>query len=255
MKQTACIFFLMAISLSMTAQNEGRKTDQNHKKRNILLDFQAGYSVPFGKYAGSDTTADLTGYATGGLFAQASITLLGRKNLGLSATYCYQRNPLQKGVEYIRPEGHSYMLGSRPWSNHYLLAGPAYSNKFGRFFIIAKVQVGVVLAFSSNFSITMPENQSDSTIPPTTYLSEGAGIGVAFQGLVSGGYQLTDKLVLNLNFSFLGANPVRKKDYYTSSYYYDEELKQWLLVWQGGEFIMKKKISTLNIGIGIAYRF
>lgn len=253
MKTTTLIFLITLMTALASAQSD-TITNQQKKERHVVLDFTAGYTMPFGNYASPDTTEDLAGYAAGGFLFQFSGTWLGKRNLGLSATYCYQRNALQKSVEFVKPDGHDYYLGTKPWSNHYLLAGPAYSNTFGRFYLMTKVQVGVVLAFSPNFSMSMPENQADSTSPPSNYLSGGAGIGVAFQALVAGGYQLTDKLALTMNLSFLGANPSRQKDYYVSSYYYDEELKQWLLVWQGGEFTIKKKISTFNFGIGIVYR-
>lgn len=253
MRTTALILLMTLVTALASAQHDTVAISQK-KNKNFTLDFSTGYSMPTGKYASSDTTAKFSGYASGGFTFQFSGTWLGKRNLGLSATYCYQRNTLQKSVEFVKPDGHDFFLGTRPWSNHYLLAGPAYVNHFGKFSFMAKIQAGVVMAFSPNFSMSMPENQADSTTPPSSYLSGGAGVGVAFQSLVAGGYQITDKLALNLNLSFLGANPGRTKSYYSASYYYDEELKQWLLVWQGGEFTIKKKISTFNIGIGLIYR-
>lgn len=253
MKTIPLIFLILLISASASAQSDSI-TPLKKKDKNVLLDFTAGYALPLGHYASPDTTDDLSGYASGGFSMQFSGTWLGKRHLGLSATYCYQRNALQKSVEFVTPNGHDYYLGTKPWSNHYLLAGPAYANTFGRFFLLIKVQAGVVMAFSSNFTMSMPENQADSTSPPATYQSSGPGVGVAFQTMVAGGFQLTDKLAINMNLSYLGANPSRKKDYYTSNYYYDQDLQQWILAWQGGEFAIKKKISTFNIGIGITYR-
>ncbi|NQV01597.1 MAG: hypothetical protein HQ542_03050 [Bacteroidia bacterium] len=253
MKTTTLVIIMTLITTLASAQQDTIPTTLK-KKRNVVLDFHAGYSMPFGKYADADTTEDLAGYATGGFSFQFSGTWFGKRNLGLSATYSYQRNAMQKSVEFVKPDGHDYYLGTKPWSNHYILAGPAYFNKFGRVFFMTKVQVGVLLAFSPNFNISMPENQADSSSPSSSYLSGGTGIGVAFQALVAGGFQLTEKLAISMNLSFLGANPGRKKDYYYYSYYYDSELKQWLFIWHGGEFTIKKKISTFNIGIGITYR-
>ncbi|MBN1199766.1 MAG: hypothetical protein JXA23_10475 [Bacteroidales bacterium] len=253
MKTPPLIFLIALISTLASAQSD-TISNKHRKERNVLLDFAAAYSMPFGHYASPDTTEDLSGYAEGGFSLQFSGTWLGKRHLGLSATYCYQRNALQKAVEFVKPDGHDYFLGTKPWSNHYLLAGPAYANTFGRFFFLSKIQAGVVLSFSPNFTMSMPENQADSTSPPSTYQSGGAGTGVAFQVMVAGGYQITKKLAITLNLTYLGANASRKKDYYVSSYYYDPELKQWILVWQGGEFTIKKKISTFNVGIGISFR-
>ncbi|MFH1160504.1 MAG: hypothetical protein V1733_06120, partial [bacterium] len=95
---------------------------------------------------------------------------------------------------------------------------------------------------------------TDSLAPPQTIQSQGNGFGVAFQGLASLGYRLTDNLSLNLSFSYLGANPSRTKDYYFFTYEKDPETGSYRLIYHGGEFQIKKKISTFTVGAGIAYR-
>ncbi|TSA27312.1 MAG: hypothetical protein D4R67_06325 [Bacteroidetes bacterium] len=219
------------------------------KNRNFTLDVLTGYSLPFGNYARVDTNNKLSGYANGGFFVQVTGSFIGKGNLGIAFSYCFQYNALDKSAQNVTPDGHQYQLGSTAWNNHYLLAGPVYQNTFGKFFLAVRLQGGVVVSRSSNFYITMPP--PDTVSPP--YLSQGVGAGVAVQGMIVAGYSISHKVTLTAHINYTGANPSRKKDYYWAHFYVDEHGDPHY-VFEGGEFQMKKKISTFNIGLGISFR-
>jgi hypothetical protein len=244
------LFLIAGVPLISPAQEPGQ-TIKKTRKGEIFLDISGGYSMPFGKYSDTDTTNKYSGYATGGFYGQFSATWIGKRHFGLSAAYCYQRNTLSPEAEHVTPDGQDQELGKNPWSNHYLLAGPAFIRHFGKVFVEAQLQVGIVLAFSSNFYITLPE--VSDTGNNTTNLSQGNGFGVSMQALAGVGYRLSDRVSLNLRISYLGANPVRTKDYYYY-YYYVDEFGEEHYVYQGAEFEIRKKISTLNLGVGIAIK-
>ena len=215
----------------------------------IILDVSGGYSAPFGSYSSMDKKNDFSGYATGGFFIQAAGTIKGKGLIGLGFSYLYQQNPLNKKADTITPEGHQYQLGTTPWRNHYVLIGPSLYQRINKWFVQAKVLGGLILASSSNFSMTIPP--VDSLASPT--LSSGMGLGFALQVMVGGGYRFSQHWGIMANVHFIGGNTQRKKDYFTHSYVFDPELQEWVLLVQGGEFKIKKKPSAIEIGIGIVY--
>ena len=246
MKKSILSLVLLLVSITILAQQDTVQA-AGGKKGSVVLDINGGYSMAFGKYTENSRDEDFAGYASNGFFIRASATWLGKHSLGLAATYVFQQNKLQSGVEDDTLVGQYDALGSDPWNNHYLMAGPAFMKSIGRWYVIAKMEAGLVLSFSPVFRIWLP---GDTLNPNSMRLSEGPGVGVAFQTLAGAGYHLTDKLTLNLTFSYLGGNPSRKKENY--QYVYDEDTGQYLYV--GGERQVKKKISTFNIGLGIAIK-
>jgi len=252
MKSAIAILIALSVPGVVIGQHD-QASPGTLKNKNVLLDAHTGYSLPFGKFSQVDSTDDLSGYARDGLYVEFSGTWLGKRGIGLSAAYTYQRQWLSPQAANITPDGHNYTLGKNPWNNHYLLVGPAYTHNFGKLFFLVKAQIGLVLAFTSNFYMTMPISTTDSMVPPQTMLSQGNGFGIAFQGSASIGYRLSDYLSLTLSCSYLGANPSRKKDYYWYKSYVDG-YGQVHYIYEGGEFLIKKKISTLIFGAGIAYR-
>ena len=251
-KITTTIIFLLLISMVM-AQLDTTVTKPKRKGR-FFLDLNAGYSMAFGKYTNTDRDDKYSGYASNGFFVQASGNWLGRHGLGIAVSYCFQSNGLQSGADTITPSGHYEPLGKKGWTNHYLLAGPALIKSFGKFTLTVRVLAGVTMAYSSTFKIWLPSDPIDSVTPGPMNLSQGPGIGVAFQALAGVGYNITDNLTLNLSFSFLGANPTRKKSYYNFTYELDPAAGYYRPVYYGGERQVKKKISTFNIGLGIAIK-
>jgi len=251
-KITAAIIFLLFAGLLMAQQDT--TVAKQAKKGRFLLDLNAGYSMAFGKYTSTDRDDDFAGYASNGFFVQLSGNWLGRHGLGIAASYCFQWNSIQPGVSNDTLVGQYEPFGSKPWTNHYLLAGPALMKSFGKFTLTMKVLAGVVLCYSSTFKIWLPSDPIDSLTPGPMNLSQGPGLGVAFQALAGIGYNITDNLTLNLSFSYLGSNPARKKDYYYYVEDIDPETGSTRLVYQGGERQVKKRISTFNIGLGVAIK-
>jgi len=206
--------------------------------------------MPFGKYKSVDEDDDLAGYASNGFFVQATGNWLGKYGFGLAGSYCFQHNSQQPNADTMQPSGFYEPLGDESMTNHYLMAGPALIKSFGKLTLTVKLLVGGVLAYSPAFKIWLPTDSTGSGTPGSMDLSEGPGFGVAFQAQAGVGYNITNNLTLNLTFSYLGGNPSRTKDYY----FYVQDEENGLLVYQGGEFQVKKKISTFNIGVGIAIK-
>jgi len=249
-KITVVIISLLLAGMLMAQQDTTMAKPE--KNGRFILDFNAGYSMPFGKYTHTDRDEDFAGYASNGFFVKASGNWLGRHSFGIAASYCFQSNNIQSNADTITPAGHYEPLGKKAWTNHYLMAGPVLIKSFGKFTLTVKVLAGGVLSFSPLFRIWIPS--LDSLNPEAITLSEGPGIGVAVQTLAGIGYHLTDNLTLNLSFSYLGANPARTKDYYYYVEDKDPETGSTRLVYQGGERHVKKRISTFNIGLGIAIK-
>lgn len=246
---------LIILALGLILASGGLMAQQDSlppvTKKLFKLHFTGGaaYSVPLGEYSGKDTTDVSSGYATGGVTVSIGLNWMGKRGFGLGASYIFQYNALTGDAKYVTPDGQGYTLGTRPWNNHYLLVGPVYYQSFGKVTVEAGILVGIVIAMSPNFYITLPA--VDSLSQPTT--SQGAGMGFAYKLSAGVGYQLSKRVSLSANISYLGGSPSRTKDYYY--YYYKQDPIYGLIpVYQGAEITIKKKISTINPGIGITVK-
>lgn len=244
---------LIVLVLGLILASGGLMAQQdtvNGKKKTLFkLNFSgtAAYSVPLGDYAENDKTGTSSGYAAGGFTFSLGLNWIGRKGFGLGASYVFQYNALQKTAKEVTPDGQNYQLGDKPWNNHYLLAGPVYYQSFGKLTVEAGILVGVVIAISPNFYISIPDSLSQSTT------SQGAGTGFAYKLMAGVGYQVSKRVSFSANLSYLGGSPSRTKDYYYY-YYVNDPLLGLIPVYQGAEVTIKKKISTFNPGIGITIK-
>ncbi len=244
---------MMLITVMASAQKD-TLISSSSKRSHMLIDLSGGYSIPFGKYASSDTEDKLSGFASGGFFFQGGATWLGKNILGLGLSYVFQHNAIQKSLQTDTLAGYNDALGSRAWTNHYLLAGPVLFTRIGKFSILAKAQIGGVLSYSSNFTIWLPTDAADSLSPGPLKKSDGPGMGVAVQIMAGIGYQITKNICINVTLSYLGGSPLRKRDYY---YYYwdiDPQTGRLQPIYQGGEIERKRRISTFNIGAGLTIK-
>ncbi len=224
------------------------------KRTNVALDIHTGFSMAFGKYALSNTDDKLSGYVSVGFFVQAGATWIGKYDLGLGLSYIFQRNAIRKGVREDTLAGYFDAIGSRPWTNHYLLAGPVFLKRIGDFSILVKTQIGGVLAYSSNFTVWLPTDAIDTLTPGPMKKSDGPGMGVAVQLLAGFGYQITKNISVNVALSYLGGSPIRKRDYYFYYWEIDPETGRLQPIYQGGEIERKRRISTFNIGAGLTIK-
>lgn len=247
-----CLILILLLASSLQGYNLTLPADSAGKPKNsFYLELTGGYSVAAGKFASTDVMDDKSGFAANGFYIQFGGTWQGKGTVGFGFSYTYQNQPLQEGVEEVRQNGYQIKLGTSPWTNHYVLVGPAFRKDFGRFFMEIKAYGGVVLSYTNNFGMIIPID----TIPEHAQESKGPGFGFAYQFLAGGGYEVAKNLGIHLNLSFLGGMPKRTKSYYYYSYEYDEEQKIWIPVYQGGEYVIKKTISTILIGVGIVYSF
>jgi hypothetical protein len=238
---------IISLFLSGTLWAQDQKPDTAAvKKSKMTFDFYAAYSMALGHYKETDRDGDYSGYASGGFMAQIKLNWLGKKDLGLGISYVFQQNSIQHSATDIVPEGGD-TLGDKPWNNHYLLAGPVMVKEFSKKIVLdAGVLVGVVIASSNTFTMTVPVDSVHSSF------SSGAGTGFAFQARASVGYRVSKRIILTAGVCYLGGNPTRKKQNYVYSVVEDPPGSgQYVPVFTGYEEIRKKKISTFNPGIGL----
>jgi hypothetical protein len=218
-------------------------------KSKMTFDFYASYSMALGQYKEVDPEADKSGFAGGGFLAQIKINWLGKKDFGLGISYAFQQNYLQKGTaDLIIPGGDTSGLGEKPWSNHYLLAGLVMVKEINKWTVDAGMLVGLVIANSNTFTIEVPPPDSVSLAT----LSSGAGVGFGYQFRVTGGYRISNRVMVTAGFALMGGSPSRKKDLYYYSYVEDPPGSGFYRgVYQGSETVIKKKISTFNPGVAL----
>jgi len=253
MKKALLLILLCMVILPAFTQTDTLAKKRSKNGKNMDLEFSLGYSIALGDYGKYDKKSSKSGYSTNGWLAQLTFDWLGKRDLGLAFQYTYQRNPLLDTASYINPGGTgdtNFRLGPGAWSNHYLMAGPVYLHYFNRISLDIKVLAGVLFASSSHFNITDP-----STLQTTS----GNATGFAYQFSAGLGYKVSTHFTLKFNASYLGATPSIKKKFYT---YTQVEVVDpdtgdvyFINTFQGSETTINKVISTLNIGLGVIYKF
>ena len=229
------------------------KKDQPRPANRFAADVTVSYSIALGKYKLMDRENEQSGYAANGYLIQATFDWMGKKNLGLAVQYSFQRNPYQKEAQTINPEGRSDSLGTKGWMNHYLMAGPVYLKSWKKVTLDVKLFGGIVIAIGSNFYYVKPVDNS---------IVHDFGAGFALQLSTGVGYNITERLTLKGSIGWLGAWPVRNKEYGSEFQGYKQEYNpetgQWIytaIYSAPVTYNIKKVISTFNPGIGLIYRF
>jgi len=251
MKKAYLLFLICMMMLPAFPQSDTLSQKKSKKVRNMNLEFTLGYSIIFGDYGKFDKNNSKSGYATNGWLAQLTFDWLGKRDFGLAFQYTYQRNPLLDTANKVNPVNTdtNYRLGPGAWSNNYFMAGVVYHHYFKKVSLDFKILLGVLLASSSNFSMLDPTTKQ-------TVNNTAAGFAYQFSGGI--GYRISSLFTFKVNASYLGASPsITKQFHYTikvekidpdgNIYYVDE--------FQTSESTIKKLVSTLNIGIGVIYKF
>jgi hypothetical protein len=247
MKKALLLVSLMVILTSPIFPQQKTLTEPQRSRVFLLAD--GGYSLPLGKYASDDKKDSEAGFAAGGFYIQAGAYWLGKHDFGLGISYAFQYNSVQGTADSVPLNASGYYLGDKPWSNNYLLAGPVFMKSIGKINILAGINAGFIISSWSGFNIALPK--FDSLSEPQ--LSEGLGTGFAFQVKASIGYQVTSRIGIRLDLSYLGGSPSRTKTYYYYYYVVDPVLGI-VPVYQGSEFTVKKKVNTFNAGLGITIK-
>ena len=247
MFRTILLVLVFSASVSVLPAQDTVQGAAPKKGSRMTIDFSGSYSLALGKYAAKDKEQESSGFASGGFVAQFKVNWLGRKDFGLGISYAYQQNALQKEAsDVVIPGGDTNGLGTRSWSNHYLLAGPVMVKEFNRWTVDAALLVGFVVAGSPNFTMLVPVDSVHTSV------SSGAGTGFAYQFRVAAGYRVSNRIILTAGFSFLGGSPTRKKENYVYAVVEDPPGSgNFIPTNQGYTEVRKKKISTFNPGIGM----
>jgi hypothetical protein len=247
MKKALLLVSLMVILTSPIFSQQ--KTTSQPPSRHVFLMADGGYSLPLGKYASDDDKDSEAGFASGGFYIQAGAYWLGKHNFGIGVSYAFQQSSVQGAADSVALNASGYYLGDKPWSNNYILAGPVFMKSIGRFDIQAGINAGFIISSWSGFNIVLPK--FDSLSEPQ--LSEGVGTGFAFQVKAGIAYQVSSRIGIRLDLSYLGGSPSRTKTYYYYYYVVDPVLGI-VPVYQGSEFTVKKKVNTFNAGLGITIK-
>jgi hypothetical protein len=224
----------------------GLAAQDSPKAGGTYLSIDAGYSIPLDKYASTDPENSSSGFAGGGFIVQFAADWVGKRAVGLGLAYALQYNPLDKSAQDVSPSGQQFMLGSKPWINNYLLAGPSYIQTFHKITVSFAARLGVIISSTSNFYVTIPALDSSGTAST----SEGVGLGLAYQLRAGVGYTLSEKISLCLHLDYLGGSPSRTKTYYYYIYEVDPVLGP-IEVYQQSQVKIKKTVSTFNPSLGI----
>jgi hypothetical protein len=229
------------------------KKEETSPLFHYAADITVSYSIALGKYNLADREDEKSGYAANGYLIQGSFDWMGKKSLGLCIQYSFQHNPYQKEAENINPEGRSDSLGTTGWSNHYLMVGPVFIKSWKKITLDVKVLGGFMVAIGSNFYYVKPADNS---------LVHDFGSGFALQISGAVGYNITKNLTLKGSLGWLGAWPVKNKEYEAEFLGYKEEYDpvsgKWITtaVYSAPvTYNIKKVISTFNPGIGLVFRF
>jgi len=251
MKNSLLLLLMISLVSTAFAQSDTTAKKKIVKTQNMDIEFTVGYSFALGDYKKFDKSYPKSGYAANGWLAQLTFDWLGKRDFGLAFQYTYQRNPLLDTASNINPTGTdtNYRLGPGAWSNNYFTAGPVYHHFFNRISLDFKILIGVLITSSSNFSMLDPTTRQTVNNTATFFAYHfSAGIG----------YKVSSHFALKVNACYLGANPsvtkqfnytikVEKVDQYGNIYFVDE--------FQRSETTIKKVVSTLNIGLGVIYKF
>jgi hypothetical protein len=224
--------------------------------RKMALEATAGYSIPFGIYAESDTKNEKSGCASAGWMAQLGLSWMGRSSIGLAVQYTYQRNQVENGFSKAFPDGMPVNMSQGNWSNHYLLAGPVFMKTFGKIHVDAKLLGGLLVSSSSVYDTPDPTD--------TTRYEYDSNIAAGFGYQVSAGvgYQFSGHFAVKFNLSLQGGWPAKEREYgseylgYKKYYdpitglpYYDDVYSAPIT------YDMKKVVSTVNPSFGLVYKF
>jgi hypothetical protein len=224
--------------------------------RKMMLEASAGYSVPYGTYAASDTKSEKSGCAAPGWMAQLALSWLGSSHIGLTVQYTYQRNPVENGFSKAFSDGMPVDVSQGSWSNHYLLAGPVFMKTFGKIHVDAKLLGGFVVSASPVFDTPDPTD--------TTKYEYDSNIAAGFGYQVSAGvgYQFSGNFAVKFNLSLQGGWPAKEREYgseflgYQVFYNPSTGLPYYDKVYSAPiTYDMKKVVSTVNPSFGLVYKF
>lgn len=164
----------------------------------MYLDISLGISIPMGSYARADVNNSNSGFATPGLLGQINFDWMGKGNTGLAIQYSYQNNPLKSSVKNDTLEGMSQALGTRPWTNHYLMAGFVFLRYIKNVYIEGRVLIGVVISSSPLFNTYDP-----------LYLtpSSNIGTGFAYDAQFGAGYKISDRVAVKFKTEYILGTP------------------------------------------------
>lgn len=257
MKHLFSVTLFLALFSNLFAQPADSLSTKTVQK-NIALEFSAGYVFGLGDYASQDMQQEKSGYATGGWQLQVTFDWMGKKNLGLGMQYTFQRNPMENAANgvYPYPTGIPDSLGSKAWSNHYLMFGPVFMMPVGKLHLEAKLLGGAIISSSALFDTRDPTDTTGMKF------NTNVAAGFAYQISAGVGYHISPKFAFKFNLTLIGAWPVMSRQY-ASQYlgmvkYIDPVtgLPDYEPVYSAPiDYKITKVVTTLSPSIGIFYRF
>lgn len=241
MNRRFILFFLLLLTFIASAQ-QTETVQTSPSTKGVFLDISAGLSLPAGAYAKSDIANEQSGFSLIGPVAQLTCEWMGKKDFGMAIQYTFQLNPLNNNTKDLVLPGMSAPLGSGNWSNHYIMAGPAFMKYFGKILLEAKALIGVIISMSPLFETMDPAFKN---------VSNNTGTGLALGISAGAGYQVSSNVALKVNAGYLFGTPKIDKQYGVSVV----GRKDSAFVFSAPvTYNTKKTVSAFNLGISIIFK-
>jgi hypothetical protein len=255
MRITLVFLIVILFSANISGQNSYDSPDTNPKGK-FLFEAGVGFSVPSGLYELKDKDNPQSGYAVPGWIFRLGADWNGQRNLGFTAQYYFQSNGTQSPVNLLHPNGFEEDDPAVKWTSHYLLIGPLYNGKVGRWTFQARMTGGLVVSWSKLFDT--PDPTDTTALTADNNLATGYAMGV----WADAGYHLSKKITLKGSLGWLGGWPGISRQYSSVLLGYRPYrdpvtgiISYKPLYSAAPEYKIKKAISTFNISLGIQIRF
>lgn len=190
-------------------------------KREILerlsIEFNPGFSLPFGNFSSGDYTNPLAGYAKEGYSLGANMSIKITEDINVMLCYTRQLNTFDEtsfSVNALKGTKNYTLQTNSNWKNHFVLAGASANIPLDESnYLTPRLLVGVCLGRTPSYE-TFPISVGSSTVLPTVVESEAdvslaARIGIGLRKNLSKQFFLSinpdfyfTSLKVNLNKSF-----------------------------------------------------
>jgi hypothetical protein len=236
-KQSLLTAFILLWSFAFS--QETSQVNKHFSTQGLYLDASAGFSVPVGAYGGSKID-DVSGFASPGVLAQLNLDWVGDQDYGLAVQYTFQSNSIKRSVKNDTLVGMAEALGTKGWTNNYLLAGLVVMKAIGKVIIGGKALAGIVLSESPVFRTMDPVYRTPSS-------NTGAGLGIGIQ--LNAAYTISRRVSLQLNVEYLQGYPKIHRQYGAQIVGIDTGYH---IIYSPPVTIETKRVlSSFNIGAGV----
>jgi hypothetical protein len=229
-----------------TAGQSYEQEEYNHH----FISLTAGLSIPTGVYGSNEiylVSKYPVGLAKTGYYASLDVGFFFNAKLGISAGYGYFQNDLDDDFlnnEFNSSPADFRLVRAGAWQHHYAVAGPILSIVSGQLISDVRVRAGYLFSSEPDFYVATDRNgRRHETI--TAIPSKAAG------PVVNIGLGIRLKVSAHLAVSFLSELNYGVIEFSPASEVIDDLGRESI----SKGFDYKQKISTIHLGMGMAYLF